>query len=934
MAGVGLASVLGLAVTVGTTTAIGAQPVVSPFEACAASAATPRTQVHTLCLYRVALRERLLPDVRVRLVGLGAGTAEHPWPTMVLGYATQEEDESRALRLYEIAARGFVAQRDPEGEVLARHNLRNLYFRRGGATAAAEQVALALASAERSGHPLTIARASVLEASHVVQAGGDFGRAWRTLQRARRLAFPDGPIGLRRSILLAIANASFYLGRLDESIAALEGHRALMQEDGSTVDAATVAFNLLNARLTRAEQRPRPGARERLTSEATGVLAEVQRLARPALVAQTHRVLADLTRTTDATSSATHVQQCLALEKSLEQPELRAGCLWTQSLLEARRDPARAERASRAAIDALKAIPNSPLLVYAWQARLRFAWQTMPEDAAMPASLQALDAIERLRVRQADEGTRAGLFGHWARDYYWLVGQLLQADTPRLPQAFEVGERLRARTLLDHLARAGVEARAVPVPADAPDALRRVRRGIVDVQRRLLAATGGSEDATDQRRLLEQLQLLELEERDLETRHGDPSSQPVPFASLDDVQRSLDDSEALLWYSMAPWVDVYGDFGGGSWLVTVTRRDVRVHRLPSSVDLAGQVAAFVGLLRDRDLPADRWTAAAERLGRTLLEPAVADLPRGITRLVLVPDGDLHALPFEALTTVAGSPPFGERFDISLVPSATLWLHLRRQQTDGAMRTALVFADPALGGGAAVGGSRLAPLPWARREAHAIARALRLGDGHVREGEAASERSLKSASLHDVAVLHLAAHARADAAFPDRSAVFLAPGDTGEDGWLQPREIAALSLQGRLVVLSACESAGGSVLSGEGPLSLARAFFAGGAGTVVATRWAVRDDDAAFLMERFYKALHEGEGAAGAWRRARHDAIDRGLPVSAWAAVVVLGEGRRPPLAAAPPRSLGRRHLVAGLAFIVAAAAAVVVGIRRRGPTNT
>ncbi len=135
--------------------------------------------------------------------------------------------------------------------------------------------------------------------------------------------------------------------------------------------------------------------------------------------------------------------------------------------------------------------------------------------------------------------------------------------------------------------------------------------------------------------------------------------------------------------------------------------------------------------------------------------------------------------------------------------------------------------------------------------------------------------------------------------PIESAVFLAPGDATEDGWLQPREIAALDLRGRLVVLSACESAGGSVLSGEGPLSLARAFFAGGAGAVVATRWPLRDDDAALIMGRFYEALGAGEGAASALRLARLDAIERGLPAAAWAGVVLLGDGRRAPLVPGP-----------------------------------
>ena len=152
-----------------------------------------------------------------------------------------------------------------------------------------------------------MARAAVLEASHAIETGGDVGHAYRTLQRARHLAFPRGPIGLRRTILVNLANASLYLGRLDDAIDALEQHRALRQEDGSTVDAATVAFNLLNARLTQSEEHPRPGARERLATQASDVLAEVQRLGRPPLVARTHRVLADLMRTTDPDAAAGHL---------------------------------------------------------------------------------------------------------------------------------------------------------------------------------------------------------------------------------------------------------------------------------------------------------------------------------------------------------------------------------------------------------------------------------------------------------------------------------------------------------------------------------------------------------------------------------------------------------------------------------------------------
>ena len=424
---------------------------VSTMDECAPPSGEAWAQQRLMCLYTAGMRNDALPEARARLERLGGGRADQPWPTLVLALSVVAEDEGRALALFEIAAAGFARVRDAEGEVMARHNLRNIYQRRGDFAAADRQVEQAVKAAEASGQPLPLARAAVLEAGHVIRAGGDIGQAYRTLQRTQQFVFPDGPIELRRAILFNLANASLYLGRLDDAVEALEQHRALRQEDGSTVDAATVAFNLLNARLTQSEQRLRAGARERLTTHALEVLDEVQRLRQPRLVAATHRVLADLLRTSNPGAAAGHIDRCLELERTLGYPQLRAGCLWTRSLIEARRDPVRADRESREALDALAANPDGVRLVYAWQARLRLVWQTMQEDDAMKASLQALQAIEGLRARQQDKDSRAALFSTWTRDYYWLAGRLLDAKTPRLAEAFEVGERLRARELLEHL---------------------------------------------------------------------------------------------------------------------------------------------------------------------------------------------------------------------------------------------------------------------------------------------------------------------------------------------------------------------------------------------------------------------------------------------------------------------------------------------------
>jgi hypothetical protein len=858
-----------------------------PFAACV-SADAQWSYDELLCIYRAGLQHGALQEARARLRRLGGGSVDRPWPTLVLAHATLYVDEAQAIRDYEMAAAGFGRTREADGEVVARQNLQSLYRRRGDIAAATRQVELAVAAADASKVPLTVARASVLQAAHLMETGGDIGRAHRTLLAAERLAFPRGPIGLRREILFLLGQANVHLGRLDDGADAFERHRALRQEDGSPVDAAAAAYNILNIHVVKNELRPSASARAPLVAMAERVVAEAHALERPFIEAQAHRVVGDLVRQTDPDRSLTHLRRCVDLSTSGGFPEVRASCVWTLSALEVARNPARAEQLSREAIAAVTASGGGSMLAFAWQARLRMVWRTLAEDEAVAESLNALEAIERLRATQNDEGVRAALFSSWTRDYYWLAGRLLDLRTPRLDRAFEVGERLRARVLLEHLARSGV-----PGPADADrEALGRdLGRRISDTQRRLASTIAGPE----RRSLLDELRLLELERGELVSAAAVPP-QALPFATLDAVRQALDETEVMLWFLVAPWEDLYGDFGGGSWVLVITRQGVRIERLATRVELDAQVSALAGLLRQRDAPAP--VLPAEHLGRTLLGSALRDLPPHVDKLVIVSDGALHRLPFEVLRLDPAQPPIGERFEISIAPSATVWLRLRHGGWPSAPTgDVLVLADPDVPHGTVAGDVRLEPLPWARKEAAAIARVLRLDASAVHAGGAASESMLKRTPPGRYSVLHLAAHARADDVFPDRSAVFLAGGGPDDDGWLQPADIVALDLRGGLVVLSACESADGALVSGEGPLSLARAFFAGGAGSVVATRWPLRDDDAAFLMERFYRALGAGATAGAALRTARLEAIASGQSASAWTGVTLLGDGRRAPIRA-------------------------------------
>jgi len=119
--------------------------------------------------------------------------------------------------------------------------------------------------------------------------------------------------------------------------------------------------------------------------------------------------------------------------------------------------------------------------------------------------------------------------------------------------------------------------------------------------------------------------------------------------------------------------------------------------------------------------------------------------------------------------------------------------------------------------------------------------------------------------------------------------------TGADGrpwWLLSADIAAVSLDVPLAVLSGCSSAGGQALSGEGVLGLTGAFLAAGSRAVVASLWDVDDGATSLLMERFYRELAAGRTVAGALAAARGSLA--GDPATAapcyWAGFVVVGDG--------------------------------------------
>lgn len=803
--------------------------------------------------------------------------------SLILGFLAMGNDDPAAVTHLVAAATELQRQGDTLNEVKARGNAHKVLSRLGRPAEAGEQVRLARRSAEGSDDPEALARVLVLSALHRSSTGGDLGRAYIDLKRALVLDVPADNHRLRLTILFELGRLAVDLGQWADAISIYERRLQLMQELGEHPGAAATALNLAMAHQAQLELRPDPDALAALEERNRFALALAERDHNLPTVAQSHRVIAEGLMSTRPEEAGQHLATCIRIAGEIGDVDIESSCYSAEGRRLLPTDPEGALVASRKALDLARHNSKPLYEAFGWRALMRAAWATQPRPEAMETCRQGLAAIESLRQAQQDPLSRAQLLDNWATDLAWLVGRLLDDPAPDLPEAFAVIERLRSRVLLEHM--------ASPSTVREEDAGRQeVRQHIAAVQRKLL-----NPQLNDGVRasLLDELDRWELEERSMGRGTAAPRN-AIEFVDLERVQDSLQPGDVLLSFQVGLNTDFFGQPAGGSWVIATTAEGSRHHAIADASALEPAVSVFLGLLQRRD---GSEAESAVQLYEMVLGDALKGLPTAIERLILVPDGTLHHLPFAALRDGKGEATLGERFEIVLAPSATLWHRWRNEEIEPPERSLLALADPQLPNdpetphatrnAVLLNGLHLGPLPHARREGKAILRHL---GGDLLTGEDASERFIKAQDLARFGVLHFASHAVADAVHAERSSLVLTPGDLAEDGLLRAPEIADLDLPGRLVVLSACQTTAGQLLKTEGIFSLARAFFEARAHGVVGSRWPLRDDEAAFFFDRFYRHLAAGQTSAGALRQARRDAVEKGLPAAAWAGVSLLGNG--------------------------------------------
>ena len=767
---------------------------------------------------------------------------------------------------------------------------------------------------------------ATVEVSRAYLAGlqHDYARATILLKDSEPLLFPSGPVDVQIRWLAAMGSTAWFTGRYDESRRAYTRQAELLARIGDRYEESTVRLNLvllagdwpIERRLAMAKSaRALATASGNLQGEGTACF-----------------YLASLTKGDEALGYA---RRSLSIARQGGDFEETVMALRATASLTLDVDRTEAFRLIDEAVDLARQRGDLANGARNRIVKARMAWKVGPHDRAVVDSTAALEAIEAERNLQPDGFARAQRFSAWAPSYGVFAGHLLAGDlepdgqptAADIENGFAIIERMRARSLLDAMdAAAATPVGARGAVADTHTAL---LARLADVRRRLLDPTLPVADRHQATGEFERLEREAASAREA-LAASDPSFGALHaprLASINEVDRALAPDQALLVFQLFPETGTDGTFLGGSWLTVLRHGSNRVYRLTPG-QLEGAIELFLGLLERRD---GSERAAAARLYRDLLERGLADLPPAITRLVIVPSGALHRLPFDALRPRPDAPPLADRYEIALEPSATMWVRWRTAPRAIGAVPAFVMADPDIVSATSKAGA-LPRLARARGEGRRVIDEVG-GASELRLGPQASEQELKHRELSRFAILHFATHALVDEEHPDRSALLLTPGSPDEDGWLKPREIVGLHLNGQLVVLSACLSASGAIVGGEGIMGLAHGFLHAGAHAVIGGMWPLKDSEAAALVAAFYRHLGRGERLGAALALARRERIRAGDPAAAWAGLTLIGDADMSPINEPISRWWFSQLALAAVLTVIASAVVLIVRRSARTPLS-
>jgi len=485
-------------------------------------------------------------------------------------------------------------------------------------------------------------------------------------------------------------------------------------------------------------------------------------------------------------------------------------------------------------------------------------------ELALPHYRLAIEALEKMRARLSRAEDRARYLSDKREIYQRAISVLvrLHAQYPARgydAEAFHFAERAKARSYLETIAESRGD-RAVGADLTTLAREQDLRGRISSIQTRLATAPAAASVRATVPSLHRELAQAE-QEHDLflwqQAKVAAGGVQNLQPLGLAEVQGRLGMRRVLLEYALGE---------GESFLFAVSARRLRIVRLPAVAQITRAVREVRAAITESPstLRLGAFAVAAQGLYRDLVHPATPLLANQL-ELVIVPDGILHYLPFEVLLTAAPAGaldvtnlPYLLRVrTLSYAPSMSVLAALESIPRSSRGAKLLGYGDPLPAG----------QLPYSRRKIAEIAKLF--PDATVRTRAEATEASFKKdPALANYTVLHFAVHGLLHPSRPPLSALALSRDGGPEDSLLQVYEIVNLKLGADLVVMSACETALGENLPGEGLAGLAQSFIYADGASVAASLWKVEDAATAGLMVEFHRQRRATLNSASALRQAK------------------------------------------------------------------
>jgi CHAT domain-containing protein len=548
----------------------------------------------------------------------------------------------------------------------------------------------------------------------------------------------------------------------------------------------------------------------------------------------------------------------------------------------------------------------------AWVSRAQLMHRRGAATEAFAAVDQALALAEAVRLQSANPELRSTLLqplrpafdlkiSMLSEQYIAAKGNAQERELLAM-RALETAEQARARALADY------QTLDVTAPGLDPALLERRKalyRELAAHRVRLEARLDRAGTADSQSQAIRtEIATLRQEVDQIDAKIGSasetalthrPAAQKSTSLQLSDIPNGV----AIIEY----WLGAKDSF---AWVVT--RDGVAMTPIGASPRLNAEATGLHTALRSfGSVSKAERLDAGERLYALALRPIEAQIA-GKRTLIFAPDGALHYVPFATLRyTEAGRKVFLiQNHDIAVTPSIQLFLRSGSpRSTSGDSRQMLLVDDPvydpadprvaknsspiptdtgltasgpalALVRGAG-SGTYLPRLPGAAREAAAIASLMPPDSIDRLDGFAANRERFLASSLDRYRLIHVASHATTDSEIPQASALILSTVDASGkqiDGRVLGADFMGVRLHADTVVLSACDTALGKSVAGEGLIGLQYAVLARGARSVVSSLWPAMDQVTADLMVKFYSTLlSQHSTVISAWSAASRAALE-------------------------------------------------------------